>query len=96
MESAGIILKELEKYNPLMLDEPRWLVLNKTDLLPDEEANAVCDDIIKRMNWSGPSYRVSAVNKQGTKKLIFDIMSYIEDEKDKIKTAEANIESDDS
>jgi len=95
VRSAEVILKELEKYNPQMLDEPRWLVLNKTDLLPDEEANAVCDDIIKRMNWTGPSYRVSAVNKQGTKKLIFDIMTYIEDEKDRIKTAEANVEAED-
>jgi len=91
--SAEVILKELEKYNPQMLDEPRWLVLNKTDLLPDEEANAVCDDIIQRMNWTGPSYRVSAVNKQGTKKLIFDIMTYIEDEKDKIKTADAHTDA---
>jgi len=90
VESANIILHELEKYNPAMLDEPRWLVLNKTDLLPDEEANAVCDDIIERLNWKGPSYRVSAVGKTGTQPLIFDIMTYLEEEKDKIKTEEAN------
>lgn len=89
VESANIILKELEKYNPAMLDEPRWLILNKTDLLPEEEANAVCDDIIERLNWKGPSYRVSAASKNGTQTMVFDIMTYIEDEKDKIKTAEA-------
>jgi len=90
VESAQTILHELEKYNPEMLDEPRWLVLNKTDLLTDEEAEAVCDDIIQRMNWNGPSYRVSAVGKSGTQTLIFDIMSHLEEEKDKIKTAEAS------
>lgn len=90
VESANIILHELEKYNPAMLDEPRWLVLNKTDLLPEEEANAVCDDIIQRLNWKGPSYRVSAVGKTGTQALIFDIMTYLEEEKDRIKTEEAN------
>ena len=41
VENAAKILYELEKYNPAMLNEPRWLVLNKTDLLPDDEANAV-------------------------------------------------------
>ncbi len=94
VESINTILHELEKYNPAMLDEPRWLVLNKTDLLPEEEANEICDDIIERLNWTEPSYRVSAVGKKGTKPLVFDIMSYIEDEKDKIKTAEANAKRD--
>lgn len=89
VESAHTILHELEKFNPDMLNEPRWLVLNKTDLLPDNEAEAVCDDIIQRMDWKGPSYRVSAASKSGTQALVFDIMSYLEDEKDKIKTAEA-------
>ncbi|VAW59903.1 GTP-binding protein Obg [hydrothermal vent metagenome] len=94
VESINTILHELEKYNPAMLDEPRWLVLNKTDLLPEAEANEICDDIIERLNWTEPSYRVSAVGKKGTKPLVFDIMSYIEDEKDKIKTAEANAKRD--
>jgi len=91
VESAATILHELEKYNPAMLDEPRWLVLNKTDLLPENEANAVCDDIIERMNWQGPHFRVSAAGKSGTQALVFDIMTHLEDEKDKIKTAEAHV-----
>jgi len=91
VDSAQTILHELEKYNPKMLDEPRWLVLNKTDLLSSEEADAVCDDIIERLNWSGPSYRISAVGKKGTRALIYDIMSHLEAEKDKIITAEASI-----
>lgn len=83
VESANKILHELEKYNPDMLDEPRWLVLNKTDLMPEEEANAVCDDIIQRMNWQGPSYRVSAAQKSGTQTLIYDIMNYLEEQKER-------------
>lgn len=82
VDSANKILHELEKYNPAMLDEPRWLVLNKIDLLPEDEANAVCDDIIQRMNWQGPSYRVSAVQKQGTQALVFDIMNYLEEQRE--------------
>jgi GTP-binding protein len=82
VDSANKILHELEKYNPAMLDEPRWLVLNKIDLLPEDEANAVCDDIIQRMNWQGPSYRISAVQKQGTQTLAFDIMNYLEEQRE--------------
>lgn len=82
VDSANKILHELEKYNPAMLDEPRWLVLNKIDLLPEDEANAVCDDIIQRMNWQGPSYRISAVQKQGTQALVFDIMNYLEEQRE--------------
>lgn len=80
--SAKKILHELEKYNPAMLDEPRWLVLNKTDLMTEDEANAVCDDIVARMNWTGPCFRVSAVNKSGTQALVFAIMNYLEEQKE--------------
>ncbi len=90
VENAKTILHELEKYNPDMLNEPRWLILNKTDLLPKDEVDAVCDDIIQRMDWQGPQYRVSAVGKSGTQTLVFDIMTHLEDEKDRIKTAEAH------
>lgn len=82
VESVQKIVYELEKYNPDMLDEPRWLILNKTDLLPDDEADSVCDDIINRLSWTGPSYRVSAVNKQGTQAMVFDIMNYLEQQRE--------------
>ncbi len=94
VKNAQTILHELEKYNPAMLDEPRWLVLNKTDLLPDDEAEAVCDNIIQGLDWQGPAYRVSAESKRGTQQLVFDIMAYLEEEKDKIKTTEASKETD--
>jgi GTP-binding protein len=79
VDSANKILNELEKFNPAMLDEPRWLVLNKTDLLPEEDAEVVCKDIIERMNWQGPVYEISAISNKGTRELIFDIMNYLEE-----------------
>ena len=81
VESAEKILKELEKYSPDMLDEPRWLVLNKTDLLPEEEAQLVCKDIIDRLNWRGPLYEISAISSKGTKELVFDIMNHLDESK---------------
>ena len=79
VDSARKILHELEKFNPAMLEEPRWLVLNKTDLLPKEDAETVCRHIIEQLQWTGPVYEISAISAEGTKELIFDIMNYLEE-----------------
>ena len=79
VDNANKILHELEKFNPAMLEEPRWLVLNKTDLLTKEESEARCKDIVERMNWQGPVYEISAISANGTKEMVFDIMNYLEE-----------------
>jgi GTP-binding protein len=48
----------------------------------------VCDDIIKRLDWQGPVYRVAAINKQGTERLTQDIMLYIEQGREEAQQAE--------
>jgi len=87
VDSANKILHELEKFNPAMLDEPRWLVLNKTDLLPREDVEATCRDIVERMNWQGPVYEIAAISGEGTRELIFDIMNYLEENDEDAATA---------
>ncbi len=79
VQDAQKIIHELEKFNPDMLDEPRWLVLNKTDLLPREDAEIRCRDIVQRLEWDGPVYEISAISGNGTKELVFDIMNYLEE-----------------
>lgn len=79
VDSANKILRELEKYNPALLDEPRWLVLNKTDLLPKEDTEVICRHIVDQLQWAGPVYEISAISADGTKELIFDIMNYLEE-----------------
>lgn len=76
---AKKIQHELEKYNPALLDEPRWLVLNKLDLMPKEDAAERCRDIIKRLKWKAPVYEISAISGDGTRELTFDIMNYLEE-----------------
>lgn len=76
---AKKIVHELEKFNPDLLDEPRWLVLNKLDLLPKEDAEKRCRDIVKRLKWKGPVYEISAISGDGTRELTFDIMNYLEE-----------------
>ncbi len=69
---------ELEAFSPELAQRERWLVLNKVDLLPDEERDAVCDGIVEQLRWEGPVYRISAIAKQGTDRLIQDIMARLE------------------
>ena len=73
------IAAELELFSPTLANRQRWLILNKTDLLPDDEREAICADIVARLNWQGPVYRIAAISGEGTKTLCGDIMTHLED-----------------
>ncbi len=73
---------ELEKFSSELAQLPRWLVMNKLDLLPEEQRDEVCDAIIEALSWKGPQFRISALQKEGTKKLVYAIMDALDEEKD--------------
>jgi GTP-binding protein len=72
------ITAELERFSPTLHGRKRWLVLNKTDLLPADEVEQRCADIVSRLNWQGPVYSVAAINKGGVEIICADIMTHIE------------------
>lgn len=78
VDHANTVIKELQKHSPQLYAKDRWLILNKTDLLSEEECEQRCDDIITRLQWHGPVYKISAMGKQGIKTLIFDLMDDLE------------------
>ena len=78
VEAVNTITRELENFSPELAAQTRWLVLNKLDLVPEDERDALCEDIVARLNWQGPVYRIAAISKQGTRELCFDIMDYLE------------------
>ncbi|MHC4221687.1 MAG: GTPase, partial [Planctomycetota bacterium] len=78
VDAANKILLELRRYDEALYQKPRWLVLNKLDLVSEDEQQAVCADIIKELGWEGPVYQISAINKKGVDKLCNDIMSTLE------------------
>lgn len=69
---------ELKAFNPELVARERWLVLNKVDLLPKHEREKHCRDIVERLQWKGPVFMVSAINKEGTQELVQEIMRYLE------------------
>jgi len=83
-ESAQAIINELEKFSPTLASRDRWLVLNKLDMVPEEERESLCTSIIEKLNWEGPVYKIAAINGEGTKQLCFDIMAFVDDLKAKI------------
>jgi GTP-binding protein len=73
VDNARVIVKELEQYSEKLAAKPRWLVFNKIDLLPEEQMNELCEQIVKELEWDGPVYKISAVNGLNTKDLCNDL-----------------------
>ena len=78
IENAKAIIRELEQYDVSLSEKPRWLVFNKTDLLPADEVEARCAEIITALNWQGPVAKISAISSQGTQTLAGEIMDFID------------------
>jgi GTP-binding protein len=79
VDEARAIVNELKKYDELLYQKPRWLILNKIDMVED-----VADKVktfIKSFGWTGPVYAISAIKGVGCKELTYDIMTFIEENK---------------
>ena len=74
---ARAIVNELRKYDEALYEKPRWLVLNKLDMVPDEERKSRVADFIKRYEWDGPVFEISALTGQGCESLTYAIFDYI-------------------
>jgi len=79
VDEARAIVNELKKYDEVLYQKPRWLILNKIDMVED-----VADKVktfIKSFGWTGPVYSISAIKGVGCKELTYDIMTFIEENK---------------
>lgn len=87
VQAAKKIIHEIEKWSADLAQKPRWLVLNKIDRLPAEEADAHCQAIVDELDWTAPVYKISAINGDGTRKLMFAIMEFLEQQRRKEREA---------
>ncbi|MEW6646344.1 MAG: Obg family GTPase CgtA [Pseudomonadota bacterium] len=83
--AVKVIEHELEKFSPELAARERWLVINKLDLIPEELRDEYCDDIVQRLGWSGPVFRVAAIAGEGTRELTYRIMEHLEEERAKLQ-----------
>jgi len=78
---ARTIITELQQFDAALAAKDRWLVLNKTDLLPGEEREARCQAVITALDWDGPVYSISALARNGTDALVHAAMDFVEHRK---------------
>jgi GTP-binding protein len=77
-EAFRTISAELAGYSPDLADRPRWLVVNKLDLMPVDERQARVDQIVAALNWQAPAYGISAATGEGTAELARAVMTHLE------------------
>ncbi|EDY86988.1 GTP-binding protein Obg/CgtA [gamma proteobacterium HTCC5015] len=75
---AKAILTELGRYSEDLLEKPRWLVLNKFDLLAEDERDTMKQLIVDGLGWEGPVFTISALAQDGLDTLVYDIMDHVE------------------
>jgi GTP-binding protein len=71
------IVRELEKYDPELAAKPRWLVLNKVDMVPAEERAERIRSFVKRLKWKGPVFPISALTREGCESLVRAIYEHV-------------------
>lgn len=74
---ARAIVGELEKYDPALAAKPRWLVLNKLDMIDPADGDKRVAAFVERFGWTGPVHAISALTRNGCEALIFAIERYL-------------------
>jgi GTP-binding protein len=77
VKQAKAIVAELKKFDQKLFEKPRWLVLNKLDMVPNEEREALVKDIVKRLRFKGPVFEISALTREGCERLIQSVYEYL-------------------
>ncbi|UZJ46142.1 Obg family GTPase CgtA [Marinimicrobium sp. C6131] len=100
VEQVRTIANELESFSPTLATRERWLLLNKIDLLPEDEADARCQALVDKLGWEGPVFRISALQRQGTEPLCGELMTHLENiwetesENEEAREREAQFQAD--
>jgi GTP-binding protein len=79
VREARAIVEELRKYDEALYRKPRWLVLNKLDLIPEEERQARVEAFVQELGWTGPVYSIAAINGVNCQALVYAIMAFLDE-----------------
>lgn len=77
VQQARAIVNELKIYDEELFNKPRWLVLNKLDMIPDEERVGRVLDFVRRYGWKGPVFQISALTREGCEQLVQTIYQHV-------------------
>ncbi len=76
VKAVETIVNELAQFSEALAQRPRWLVLNKADVVEDADARA--KEIVEALKWKGPVFVMSAISRQGTQDVCYQLMDYLE------------------
>ena len=79
VRDARVIVAELKRFSPELAARERWLLLNKTDLMTPEAADKRCREIVRRLRWKGPVFRISGATRTGTRELCQAVMRRLDE-----------------
>ena len=77
VEQVRAIVAELGKYDPALAAKPRWLVLNKIDMVAEDERAAAVKSFVRRLRWKGPVHVVSALTREGLDPLVRAVYEHV-------------------
>ena len=75
---VATIVEELKAFDVEIARRERWLVLNKTDLIAEDEREQRCREVVDALNWTGRVFEISALAHKGTDALVHAAMDFIE------------------
>ncbi|MGZ5048441.1 MAG: Obg family GTPase CgtA [Usitatibacter sp.] len=82
------IAAELKKYDPALVKKPRWLVVNKADLLDEAEAKKRAAALVKKLRWTKPWFLIAGIDGRGTRELTFAVMEFLETQRREKRAAD--------
>ena len=77
-QAVRAIAAELGNFSAELVEKPRWLVINKIDLLAAGDLAAAREQLLDALAWEGPVFEVSAATGEGTEKLAQAIVRELE------------------
>ena len=93
VKDAKAIVAELKKYDVGLFRKPRWLVLNKADLLPEEARAKMLRSFSRNLGWKGKSFMISALTGAGCQELVYAVMDHLDEQNRTDAAARATAES---
>jgi GTP-binding protein len=75
---VATITAELQRYSAELAQRERWLVLNKIDLIPEDQRCQRCRELVEALHWQGPVFEISALSRKGTDELVQAVMNFVE------------------
>ena len=79
VDQIRTIERELQRFDAGLLDKPRWLLLNKADLIPAEDARELASRIVSELGWSAPWFIVSGLAREGTREVMLKVQAYLDE-----------------